>query len=143
MEKSLSRALQKARLAPGDFPYYCIISDDFEVRNIVTEELSKFVNPLEDYSFLYPGYEKIKQALQKRSIVLLNLEEKIKEYQSKGGFDFKVATYLCFIQFREHFVKFPNTIYVVCDREVFRGMLWNGNLSSVTNFNILDDKIVK
>ncbi|MGM9849788.1 MAG: hypothetical protein ACI31V_02695 [Bacilli bacterium] len=138
----------------GTTPYIFVCCDDEKTKKYFTEELKHKIKSLTDYSLNSMGEDQIKNELTNNHILLLNFEEKAKEYKhyldqqdiKKYGKIRKRedGTEECYglIRFREHFHREGNrhTIVIVGNRNLHRRISeCLPDLSTVSEFLLISE----
>ena len=154
-ETYLNEEIKSIEWFLGITPYVFICCNDENAKKYFLEKLKHKIKTLTDYSLNSMGEELIKKELIHNHILLLNFEEKVKEYkyyldqqdirqygkkrQREDGFE------ECYglIRFREHFHREGNrhTIVVIGNRDLHRRICpCLPDLSTVSEFLLVDEE---
>ena len=149
VQDKLNKLVRKTKNLLNSWPYMVVASDNEEIRQHFIKSLSKDVDILEDYDLYYPKRMVIHERLKRRHVLLLNFEQKIKEYiahdsQCYNEEDAWMGVYDALIGFRDKFsVNNHHTIVIVCDNKMAYEILTDANLKSAAWTTFVDKELAR
>ena len=144
-KKVLNKELKLIKRVLNYDPYTIIASDDKNIREFFINGIKEDVVAIEDYELYYPRCDVIHTNLQNNNVLLLNFEQKVKEYSNhhKNKFDREWhAIYYSLIPYRDLFRQNGmHSIVIVCDNKTAYGALSDANLGSATYACFIDRRL--
>ncbi len=145
LEKFLYKELRDIKGMINYDPYTIIASDNKDIREFFIDNIKDDVIVMENYGLYYPKCETIHKNLQNNNVLLLNFEQRVKEYSEhhKNKFDRKWhAIYYSLIPYRDLFRKNGmHSIVIVCDNDTAYGALRDSNLGSAVYACFIDRRL--